>query len=638
MRRLLSALALSLAPSVLTAAQPPSRTPSAYQVLKAEYSRQPDAALLDSAVASADTTLQRLAARAFGRMERQEFASHVTPLISSRSASVRREAVNALAQMGVPFNAAALLESETDATVRNAIYESAGRMAPGAARGAPAPPPATTLSLLTRGLTDAAVPARVGAARGLESLLRRAGRGTKAPDETVVAMRSAFRDNGSAELRQLLLLALTAVGDRDASVTGLALRDTSAQVRRLAVAASREWADDPSPLVLVQALRVAGTCERAVAHLHDASDHVVLAAVDVLGEKRCSATLLDSLVLQGADWRVQSQALLALARLDPARAAGGIATLRRSPIWQARAHAAAAAKVVKDSASLVLLAHDANPNVAIAAMSTTDDAIRSLRSSHAGLVFAGAGFLKGNQQLATLIPQVTASLMRLTALKRATVRDARKALLQRLEEAGDAKAIAALDPLRRDPDPDIAATAARMMSASTHSAVAPVTLRYSPPPFPAASTLASLRGVTARMVLRGLGAVELELMPDEAPVTVATFVQLAERGAYNGTTWHRIVPNFVIQGGSPGADEYDGATATFMRDEVGFARHARGMLGISTRGRDTGDGQLFVNLVDNFRLDHDYTVFARVLQGMDVVDRVQEGAVIESVTIVRHKP
>ncbi|HYV99422.1 MAG TPA: peptidylprolyl isomerase, partial [Gemmatimonadaceae bacterium] len=105
--------------------------------------------------------------------------------------------------------------------------------------------------------------------------------------------------------------------------------------------------------------------------------------------------------------------------------------------------------------------------------------------------------------------------------------------------------------------------------------------------------------------------------------------------AYNGTTFHRMVPNFVIQGGSPGADEYDGATAAFMRDEIGLARNARGSVGISTRGLDTGDGQIYVNLIDNFRLDHSYTIFARVASGMNVVDRILEGDVIESVKIER---
>ena len=145
----------------------------------------------------------------------------------------------------------------------------------------------------------------------------------------------------------------------------------------------------------------------------------------------------------------------------------------------------------------------------------------------------------------------------------------------------------------------------------------------------------ALRGATAVLRIRDVGEVEISLLTDDATVAVATFAALADSGRFNGLTFHRIVPNFVIQGGSPGANEYDALTSWFMRDEVGLARNARGTFGVSTRGRDTGDGQIYINLIDNFRLDHDYTVFARTLRGLDVIDRIQEGDVIESVRIIR---
>ena len=111
------------------------------------------------------------------------------------------------------------------------------------------------------------------------------------------------------------------------------------------------------------------------------------------------------------------------------------------------------------------------------------------------------------------------------------------------------------------------------------------------------------------------------------------FARLARAGYYNGLTFHRVVPNFVIQGGSPGANEYVG-DASFMRDEVGTWPHVRGAVGISTRGHDTGDAQIFVDLVDNPRLDHVYTVFGQVLNGIDIVDRILEGDVIERIEIL----
>ena len=73
---------------------------------------------------------------------------------------------------------------------------------------------------------------------------------------------------------------------------------------------------------------------------------------------------------------------------------------------------------------------------------------------------------------------------------------------------------------------------------------------------------------------------------------------------------------------------------SLMRDEVGLWPHVRGSLGISTRGHDTGDAQIFVDLVDNPRYDHTYTVFAQVLNGIDIVDRLLEGDVIDTVEIL----
>src|SRR4029077_4023448 len=148
-----------------------------------------------------------------------------------------------------------------------------------------------------------------------------------------------------------------------------------------------------------------------------------------------------------------------------------------------------------------------------------------------------------------------------------------------------------------------------------------------------ADDLRRLASPRARVTIRGVGAFGLALFTSQAPATVLRFARLAEAGYYNGLTFHRVVANFVIQGGSPGANEYVG-DAAFMRDEVGIWPHVRGAIGISTRGHDTGDAQIFIDLVDNPRLDHQYTVFGQVLSGIDVVDRILEGDVIERIEIL----
>ncbi len=610
-------------------AQTPLPT-TTYELLRAEHARGADMRAIDAALASGDPVRQTLAARAVGRFEQSAFEPTLIPLLTARSALVRREAVNALGQMRSRYALAELLPSETDVAVRAAIYETLGRN-PNSAT--------TTAQTLTDGLRDSSAVVRSGAARGLESLLRRTARTAAPSAATLRAIREAVQRNSASETRQLLLLALTAANDRDSATVAVALRDTSPEVRRVAVALGRIWVNDPAPMVRWQALRVAGTCARAATHVRDGSEHVALLAIDLLGEQKCTdaaaLAALDRASRAGAAWRHQAHAAVSLAKVAPVRAAAVVSRLAASTTWQARVYAANAAKLLKDSATLRTLAVDQEPNVAIAAMTTREQAMRALTSDHAGLALAAATQLKGDAMLAGALPQLRAAFDRFTAMQRVSLRDPRAALLERIGEAADAPSTAWLRERLSDPDPAIASAAAQHLTKLTGSAVAPTTTRYEPAAFPTAEQLAGLDGATATMRLRGIGEVELVLRFEEAPMAVHTFATLASAGKFKGLTFHRIVPNFVIQGGSPGADEYDPITDSFMRDEVGLARNARGSFGISTRGRDTGDGQIYVNLVNNFRLDHDYTVFANVTRGLDLIDRVQEGDVIESIVVRR---
>ena len=142
-----------------------------------------------------------------------------------------------------------------------------------------------------------------------------------------------------------------------------------------------------------------------------------------------------------------------------------------------------------------------------------------------------------------------------------------------------------------------------------------------------------MAAAVVRLHMADAGTIDIELEPYEATTNAYRFYRLVADGYFDGLTFHRWSPNFVIQGGSPGANEYQG-DAAYTRDEVGLQPHWRGTVGISTRGHDTGDGQIFVNLLHNVRLDHTYTVIGRVVDGMDVVDTLLEGAVIERAELV----
>jgi cyclophilin family peptidyl-prolyl cis-trans isomerase/HEAT repeat protein len=594
-------------------------------LLEADQAREAGVPAL-LAAAKGDVHSQMLAARAIGRLENPAYRDALIPLLGSSDPQVRRAAAGALAQMRVPFEWAGVLKMERDGKVRAAIFEAIGRAKPLTGDAEP---------VLVDGLKDADALARAGAARGLESLFRLNSKPPRKPAfATLATLHKAF-DNKDDEIRELVLLTMHAAGDRDAATMASALVDPNAQVRRLAVLYTGTWVRDASPMVQYEALRAAPTCDRAADAVSNADDHVALEAVDLLGRLKCDAALLRTLVVTDRSWRIRSHALVALASVDPARAREPIASMAADSTWQVRVYVAKAARIVNDSAVLATLARDENPNVAIAAMTTPDDATRALRSEHSGLIRAGAEKLKDTPGLKDRLPQLVASFNRLTAGGAMTVRDPRVAVLTRIGEIEDRSTDNLLREALHDRDPAIAALAAKILTKRTGAAVAPQTTRLPVPTIPPAEYIRGLAGAKARITMRGLGIITLDLLVDEAPVTVAGFAQLAEAGKYNGLDFHRIVPNSLIQGGSPGADEYDARSREFMRDELGFARNVRGTIGISTRGRDTGDAQLYFNLIDNFRLDRNYTVFGAIRDGLAVMDSIQEGDVIDRIEIIR---
>jgi len=608
-------------------------------LLEAEQAREAGVPL---AAARGGARSQMFAARAIGRLEDLSYRSVLISLLDSPDPQVRRAAAGALAQMRAAFAWAGVLKAERDGPVRAAIFEAIGRAKPVTDAAE---------SVLAGGLKDDDPHARAGAARGLESLFRLNSKPPRKPaSATIAALHKAFEADRTAhgapdsapdnddEIRELVLLTMHAAGDRDSATMASALADSNPQIRRLGVLYTGTWVQDSSPIVRYEALRAAPSCDRAAAAVSDADDHVALEAVDLLGSLKCDAELLTPLVVSGHPWRIRAHALVALAAVDPARVRDGIAGMITDSTWQVREYVAKAARILNDSTVLATLARDGNPNVAIAAMTTPDDAKRALRSEHSGLIRAGAERLKNTPGLRDSLPQLVETFNRLTAGGAMTVRDPRMAVLTRIGDIEDRSTDNLLREALHDRDPAIAALAARIMTNRTGKVVAPQTTRLPVPAIPPAEYIRGLAGAQARITMRGLGTITVDLLTEEAPVSVAVFAQLSEAGEYNGLTFHRIVPNFVIQGASPGADEYDGRSRDFMRDEVGFPRNARGTIGISTRGRDTGDAQIYFNLVDNFRLDRDYTVLATIRDGLAVMDRVQEGDVIDRIEILRLPP
>jgi cyclophilin family peptidyl-prolyl cis-trans isomerase len=654
--------------------EPPVARTTRLAVLQAEDRRAPtprDLGVIRSGL-HGDAQTIRAAVRALGRLERPALIPDILPSLRHALPEIRSEAANAIGQAaqgwkgdkapaasavdGVSSSLTARLKVEAEPDVREAICDTIGRLPYVNATQVDAAE--QTLIELAGRETGAAD--RLGVALGLEGLAR-TQRKLRAPGEDALALtrRLARLARGEAvsgaRIRRLALEALTTAGAVDAETLALAAHDPDAQVRRLAVVAAAAAAPqvpaadlhsaltaalaDDSPIVRLEALRSlrtrhdADSCAAALAAAGDRDMHVTLFAFDQLGgcgSAPDAVAALERTVRDLSDasqpraWHRAAHALVALAAAEPASAATALPRFTAARTWQLRMYAARAAAQLKDRAALEMFARDEDDNVAETAVEGLHklaahdaDAVYVTALSRRGyqILRAAALALDGTPHADQALPALTAAWQRLIAEGHDNSHDARDAI---------AKALASLGA---DPQAGHGAQADAAGRARGSILSRPIQSDLN------ADDLRRLASPRARLTIRGVGVFEIALFTSQAPATVLRFAHLAEAGYYNGLTFHRVVPNFVIQGGSPGATEYIG-DASFMRDEVGLWPHVRGAVGISTRGHDTGDAQMFVDLVDNPRLDHTYTVFAQVLNGIEIVDQILEGDVIERVEIV----
>lgn len=129
------------------------------------------------------------------------------------------------------------------------------------------------------------------------------------------------------------------------------------------------------------------------------------------------------------------------------------------------------------------------------------------------------------------------------------------------------------------------------------------------------------------------GPIKVELYPAKAPLTVANFVNLAKRGFYDGLGFHRVIPDFMIQGGCPQGTGTGGPGYKFEDEANNGLGHERGVLSMANAGPNTNGSQFFITHVATPWLDGKHTVFGKVVEGLDAVDKVQQGDHLRSVRI-----
>jgi cyclophilin family peptidyl-prolyl cis-trans isomerase/HEAT repeat protein len=198
----------------------------------------------------------------------------------------------------------------------------------------------------------------------------------------------------------------------------------------------------------------------------------------------------------------------------------------------------------------------------------------------------------------------------------------------------DQRFVPSLEKTLNDPDKTVAVASAEALLQITgkdYSARIPKSTRALHTDYDW-STLESLNASAKVIIETSKGTITLQLLKSDAPFTVLNFVKLASKHFYDGLSFHRVVPNFVVQGGDPRGDGW-GGPGYAIRSEYSFARFERGMVGIASAGKDTEGCQFFITHVPTPHLDGRYTIFARVTNGQDVVDRIQIGDTIKKITV-----
>ena len=463
---------------------------------------------------------------------------------------------------------------------------------------------------------------RVGDAAGVEP--RAALRALAASDAVTTAafaMRALGDHRDETARATLTEAARNAVADvrvRIAAVRALARLQAGPSVSTLLEVLQAPNLDDNLRLEIVTALGALGDA-RAVPMLLDlmADPWPLVRAAALEGVARLdpdSFTLVLSGLLPDADWRVRAALAGTLATLPRE-----IAAPRLEELWKdedRRVHGAAL--------SAAVTAKLPEAEAWIREGLTSDDAgARAAAASALGRMQPawGVDALREAYDEWAIEPDYGPRAAALGALARYGLEAARESLTRALEDrewAMRVRARALLESLGADP-------------------IAPEAIRPVPNPWPSA-TFADAALIappySPQVYLETThGTIQIELDVINAPLTSWNFLELARRGFYYGVTFHRVVPNFVVQAGDPRGDGEGGSTRT-IRDEFNTRPYVRGTVGMALSWADTGSSQFFITHGPSPHLDGRYTVFGRVVSGMEAVDRIRQGDAILAVRVV----
>lgn len=469
--------------------------------------------------------------------------------------------------------------------------------------------------------------------------------------EEHVSRIAAAAQDGDPDVRMLCASALGSVGDRRVALLTL-LRLASDDVDwRVRVNALKALAASPPPQ---PPEAVAALMEGA----EDGNLHVSLAALTALSgiridERRQEVRALLTGILRNAEGRYlpgqQREAGVTLARLFGGQAFADLALLREGGDDLRRAYAAALAHVGTAEArgALVQLMRDFSPRVqAEAAQSLVASAknapppdaervrIRSALRTALGAddvaVLSNAAEGLSDSLLADQgsVPDLLAALARVRLPDQA---EAARAIAGALGSLRATMAVPSLAALARENDPALVRAAAGAIEAITGSPQTHLLRKRTAAPGgePDTPLLDWVRAHREVRVRTARGTWTMRLLPETSPFTCMALAGLIRRSFYDGLLFHRVVPNFVVQGGDPRGDGWGGPDFS-LRSEFGPGAYDRGTVGMASSGKDTEGSQFFITHSRQPHLEGRYTIVATVIDGMEVVDRIQAGDRIEA--------
>lgn len=478
--------------------------------------------------------------------------------------------------------------------------------------------------------------------------------------------------NPDVAIREKVFFALSRRANREALPFYVsALKDTNHQIRLYALGALARVGDksilaEIRPMLQEEDWRMKYYCLGVVdkvrgrellpevSALLDAKEHVYVrqAAIRVLGDigDRQAADRLTPF-LDDADINLCTEALLAVAKLMKDEALPQVQQFAVSGDFRKRSAAASACALVDSSSRLDMLdklAGDATASVRGAALDllfAADSVV--VRDKYIAQALTDSDMLPvilactriSADRLANFLPDICSAYERAAG---SAGREIKTSVLESLAEFGDslprsARVESIVNSALTDEEYAIRKRAIALAS------LLKMPITALPDHYPTAITPESYRLIYANdspnpiaEINTAKGTIRIELLRNAAPKTVANFIKLAKSGFYSNRVWHRVVPDFVIQDGCPRGDGW-GGPGYEIRCEYNDLPYNTGAVGMATSGKDTGGSQYFICQSPQPHLNGRYTLFGNVVEGIDVVEKIEIGDLIKSVKIIEPK-